>query len=111
MLSKVLEHIETKILKTDIKFDVLRDVTHVRHNTKEYFNLAKHLYSDDDSLYAIKAQNICGLKKSFAENISDFKAKKSVSFEEHLNINDGFNLEYDDSMFLDFSEFTVLAEA
>ena len=65
VLSKVLEHIETNILKTDIKFDVLKDVIHVRHNTKEYFNLAKHLYSDDDALYAIKAQHICGLKKIF----------------------------------------------
>ena len=74
-------------------------------------DLAKHLYSDDDSLYAIKAQHICGLKISFAESLSDFKAKKSVSLEEHLKINDGFNLEYDDSMFLDFNEFPVLAEA
>ncbi len=103
-LTKIIEHIESNILKRDKKFDVLKDVIHLRHNTKEYFELSKQLYSYDDDKFAIKAQHICGLKKSFAESLSEFKFKKSIPFEEHLKIHDGYDLEYDENMFVELAE-------
>ena len=113
-LTSILEFIESKILKTGIKFDVLKDVIHMRHNTKGYHDLAKHLYSNDDDLYAVKAQHICGYKKSCAESFEEFRqksTKRMPSFEDHIKMHEGFNLEYDDSMFAEFTEFQALAEA
>ena len=102
--TKIIEHIETNILKTNLKLDVLRDVVHVRHNMKCYELLSKQLYSD--SSWAIKAEQICGSRECKAISIEEFKLKKaeknfSSSLDEHLRMHDGASFDYDESMFQD----------
>ena len=83
-LTPVVKYIEKEILKNKVKFDLLKDVIHVRRNTKEYRRMALHLY--EDSVLCLHAQQICGNKKSYYESMEEYHLKKSR--EQCLDLNE-----------------------
>ena len=74
-LSKALEYIESKILCGKIKFDLLKDVIHMRRNANGYDDFAKQLYAEGVAF--VYAQNICGYKNRFYENMDEYDSKKA----------------------------------
>ena len=84
-LTNAVRYIEKEILKNLIKFDILKDVIHVRHNSKAYKEMALNLYND--AILAIQAQHICGHKNRYYENMYEYGAKKAkqegISFDEY----------------------------
>jgi hypothetical protein len=102
--TKIIEHIESNILKNNSKLDILRDVVHVRHNMECYSVLSKQLYVDGS--LAIKADQICGYREYKAVTIEQHRVKKNLSslFEQHLEMHQGAKFEYDESMFQELSD-------
>lgn len=84
-LTNAVRYIEKEILRERTKFDVLKEVIHVRHNTKAYQEMALKLYKEDT--ITIPAQHICGYKKSYHDNMDEYGFKKAkqegISFKEY----------------------------
>ena len=74
-LTPVLNYIENNILKDGSYFDALKDVIHVRHNSKAYKELALKLY--EESVLYLYAQQICGNKLSYAESLEIYDLEKA----------------------------------
>ena len=104
-LSPAVEYIEKKILHNQIKFDIFKDVIHMRRNTKNYKRLALQLY--DESVICLQAQHVCGYKKSYSESMDEYHLKKAreqcLDLDEYrcrvLKRNEGLKIVGQDEMF------------